>query len=81
MKHHIIAILLVSCRPSNTPESFSCDTAFRNLNRLGCEEAHVSNKGISFPDLCEEMIAKKYYINTKCLSTISSCEEVSSCEQ
>lgn len=68
--------------PRPTPivtDSDYCDKAEANLVRLNCPEGNPTKKGKSFSDLCFELQQKGVFLNPKCLSTVTSCDQVDYC--
>ena len=56
-----------------------CDLAQTHLLQLKCEEGNPTKKGKSFSIVCRETQTNGIFINPKCLSQITSCDQVNTC--
>lgn len=83
------SILIIQCRNSVPPhpaievhDSEYCPAAQTNLIKLGCidKSGIYTKKGKSFDQFCEEtQNIGEVFINPKCLSEITSCDQIPSC--
>lgn len=89
-----IAVLLVACS-STTPieirispkdsleeikDTELCPLAEKHLKLLYCIPLNKSfQNGETFTQFCEESQLRKIFLNPRCLSLISSCDEVKTC--
>lgn len=77
--------------PTPTPvvtDTDSCKSAEQNLTNLCkanaansycCATVSPTKKGKLFTQVCQEKQAEGVFLNPKCLSTITSCDQIDSC--
>ena len=56
-----------------------CSTAEMHLNELGCPEGKPLKDGTSFTKFCTDTQYAGIYLNPKCLSKITACDQVDYC--
>lgn len=56
-----------------------CDLAQSHLIALKCDEGNPTKKGKSFSTVCRETQDNGIFINPKCLSEVTTCDQIDSC--
>ncbi len=66
----------VPIEPSDTNK---CEAACANLRSLGCPEGQPLEDGTTCEKFCKDTQEAGHPLNPTCISTISSCDEITVC--
>ena len=81
--------IFINCGPLNstmpphaTPavqDTEFCAAADAHLVSLSCVSNPYTKRGKTFTQFCQETQAAGIYLNPKCLSTVTSCDQINQC--
>ncbi len=86
----ISTIILIGCLPANNSiDSLFCQAAQAHLtilcqqnpqtNAYCCQVVKPTLQGKTFQTFCQETESHNIFLNAKCLSTITSCNQIDVC--
>lgn len=65
--------------PIEPTDTNMCPSACENLRKLGCPEGNPLEDGTTCETFCQTTQKEGHPLNPTCISTIKSCDEISSC--